>query len=65
MSRRGKTGGLGRVRVGLIRFASQTGHGSKWVNQVASQSVCRSSQVASLVELTCIFQTSFFFFFLR
>ena len=41
--RRGKTGGSGRVRVGSIGFAGQTGHGSKRVifkrvNRVTGQS---------------------------
>ena len=48
--RHGKTGGSGQVRVGLIRFAGQTGHGSKpvifkRVNRVAGQSGRKSGRV--------------------
>ena len=55
-------------QVGLIGFASQMGRGSKWVifkwvNWVTGQSGRGSSQVVGQVELTHIFQTSFFFFF--
>ena len=54
-------------RVELIEFAGQVGLGSKQVifkrvNQVAGQSGHESSRVAGLVELTHIFQTSFFIF---
>ena len=55
----------GRVRVESIGFAGQTGRGSKRiifkrVNRVVGQSGRGSSQVMSRVELTRIFQTSFF-----
>ena len=65
-TRRGKTGGSDRVRVGSIGFVGQKGHGSKRVifkrvNRVAGQ----TDQIASRVELTRIFQTIFFFFLNR
>ena len=60
-SRRGKTGGSGRVRVGSIGFAGQTGHGSKRVifkrvNQVTGQSGFGSGRVDP-------YFSNFFFFF--
>ena len=60
-TRRGKTGGSGRVRVGSIGFAGQTGRRSKRVNRVAGQTGRELSWVVSRVELTRIFQTIFFF----
>ena len=50
--RRGKTGGSGRVRVGSIGFAGQTGHGSKRVifkrvNRVTGQPGFGSGRVGS------------------
>ena len=60
--RRGKTGGSGRVRVGSIGFAGQTGHGSKRVffkrvNRVTGQSGFGSGRVDPY------FSNFFFFFF--
>ena len=43
--RRGKTGGSGRVQVGSIGFAGQTGHGLKRVNRVTGQSGFGSGRV--------------------
>ena len=61
---RGKTGRSGRVRVRSIRFAGQTGHGSKrvifkWVNHVAGQSGSELSRVGS--GLPVFFKIFFFF----
>ena len=62
LSRRGKTGGSGRVRVGSIGSAGQTGHGSKRVifkrvNRVTGQSDFGSGRVDPY------FSNFFFFFF--
>ena len=64
MIRRVKTGGSGRVRVGIGQLGLR-------VNRVASQNgsflneliKLRVNQVAGQVKLTRIFQKSFFFFF--
>ena len=68
MDRRGKTGGSGRVRVGSIGFAGQTGHGSKRVIFKTGQSGCGSngSRVESGRESGRVdpyFSNNFFFFF--
>jgi len=54
----------GQVRVRSIGFAGQLGHGSKWVIfKRANRVVSQSGYLLGRVELTRIFQTSFFFFF--
>ena len=69
-TRHGKLGGSDQVWVGSIGSRVKTGHGSKRVIfkrviQVAGQTGRGLSRVASRVELTCIFQIFFFFFWSR
>ena len=66
MAKRAGRGGSGRVWVRSIEFAGQTSRRSKrvifkWVNQVAGQ----SGHGLSRVEFTHIFQTIFYFFWLK